>query len=115
MQYVAVAAGAFGGMLWPFLVALWKELSPDRSRAALDRVLPTQVGRSANIGTGWKFLIWLVLTAVIAAGVALLNIVPLVTGDVGKKLAELGGWQYAFLAAEGFALASFFEEGLKPR
>ena len=111
-QYVAVAGGAFGGMLWPFLVALWKKYSPGE---ALDTILPRRLGRSAGPSPGTKFLVWLVLTAVISAGVALLNVVPLVTGDAADKLKLLGGWQYAFLAAEGFGLASFFEEGLKPR
>lgn len=116
--YIAVAAGAFVGMLWPVIVALIKRLTPN---VPLPNPTPVRAAathsnlmRRAFGGVG-AILVWLLLCVFVAAVVAALNIVPLVTGDAADKLKQLNGWQYFFLAAEGFGLASFFEEGIRPR
>jgi hypothetical protein len=117
--YIAVAAGAFLGMLWPVIVALLRKMEPDFPIAASSSQLQVAVTHS-NLMAGWigaasKIVLWLFLCAFVAAVIAALNIVPLVTGDAAEDLKKLGGWEYFFLAAEGFGLASFFEEGIKPK
>lgn len=94
-------------MLWPFIVKLLKGLAP---KVALNAVNPA----SAESAVG-RFVGWILLMLVVAGVVTALNIVPLVIGDQGEKLKILGGWRYMFLASEGFALAAFVNEGLRPK
>jgi hypothetical protein len=112
--YLAVAAGAFIGMIWPVVVILIKKYRPN---IGLGPVLDSALGEFHVLGGTQNrignVLIWVGLCVFVAGVVTGLNIVPLVTGDNADKLKELDGWQYFFLAAEGFALAAAFEEGLR--
>jgi hypothetical protein len=112
-QYFAVVVGAFVGILWPFVIRLLRKLSPN-IRSALD-ASPSVFRVSADQHPILRFVGWLLVAFFVAAVVASVNVVPLVTGDNAKKLDALGGWQYFLLFGEGFGLAALIEEPLKPR
>jgi hypothetical protein len=124
----AVAGGAFLGMIWPVVVALFRSLQPRipiaNAAAQLlaaavthsNAVLAFRLGGIVAQATkrGLAILLWLGLAAFIAAVITALNVVPMVTGANADKLKALGGWEYFFLAGEGFGLAAIFEQAIKP-
>lgn len=125
----AVAGGAFLGMVWPVVVALFRRLQPriPIDNAATRRLEAAITHSNAGLALGLRsvladaarrvlpIVVWLLLAAFIAAVITGLNVVPMVTGANAEKLKALGGWEYFFLAGEGFGLASFFEQAMKPR
>ena len=110
-QYVAVALGAYAGMLWPLVIRLLRSLQPkvQTALAASPSLFPVDAKEHPVL----RFLGWLLLAAIVAGVVTAFNIVPLVTGDAADKLKALGGWQYFLLASEGFGLAAIIEEPIR--
>jgi hypothetical protein len=124
----AVACGAFLGMIWPVIVAAFRNLQPriPIAAGAAQRVAAAATHSNAVVELGpgnllanaaqrvLGIVLWLLLAAFIAAVIAALNVVPMVTGANAEKLQALGGWEYFFLAGEGFGLAALFEQAIKP-
>jgi hypothetical protein len=120
-MFGCVCAGSFFGLLWPLIIALYRNQTDHFYRLISPEKKEIRFGGKAP-SAAWTFLttyvfplFWLLLiSAGIAGVIAALGFVGVLDDETKREnLKKLGALAYFSAFGSGFGLASFVEEPLK--